>query len=216
MTRTGSKGRPNKKDRLRKMMRETPELPLLYSTLVELVDRSPADAPAGDRTAAIMGAIFIEIALRTAISQHLTRDETDPNHARLFDSDEAPYREFAGRVRLARALGIIDEITFKQLESIRLIRNAFAHTLRHLEFKMEEVAAFFEDFTVNAYDEAVSQWVFARSPKPSVLASLPSSAASRHSFVFQIFKHFVYLMNYPHLDPDGKTIFDAVMREPSE
>ena len=33
--------------------------------------------------------------------------QDDPEFNYLFDSDDAPYRDFAGRIRLARALGIM-------------------------------------------------------------------------------------------------------------
>jgi hypothetical protein len=90
--------------------------------------------PSHDRSAAIVGATIIEYALKKAICLHLKPDPNDPNFNYLFDSDEAPYREFAGRLRLAKALGILSQNDFDKLEAIRHIRNAFAHTLSPIDF----------------------------------------------------------------------------------
>jgi hypothetical protein len=81
----------------------------MYAILFGLVDPLSQENPAKDRTAAIVGATFLEYALKQAIIRYFKRDNIDRGIDYLFDLDQAPYRGFAGLTRLARALGIIDQ-----------------------------------------------------------------------------------------------------------
>ena len=94
--------------------------------LLELIG-PPTQEAQYDRMAAIVGATFLEYGLRKCIKYHLKPDPVDTDYNYLFSQDDAPYRDFASLNRLARALGIISVRDYEQLETIRHIRNVFAH-----------------------------------------------------------------------------------------
>ena len=131
-----------------------------------------------DRTAAIGATNFLEFALRKAICLHFAPDPRDANFNYLFENDEAPYREFAARTRLARALGIITFEQFEQLEAIRHIRNAFAHTMDMIDFDVPEVAALCAGLT---------------SEKLIPSADFP---VNRQAFVIAVINFYLLLTNY--------------------
>jgi hypothetical protein len=171
---------------------------MLFEILIGLADDAWREDPAKDRTAAIMGATFLEHALRQAIEHHLKTDPDDPKHGYLFDSDEAPYKELASRLRLARALGVITKNDFDQMELIRLIRNAFAHSIDRITFSTLEIAAYFDDFDIDYSSEPVSQWLSIMSPTYNTLGAIPSHHACRMTFVYIIFKFYWKLITGPH------------------
>jgi hypothetical protein len=97
--------------------------------------------PHYDRMAAIVSAAFLEYGLKKAIKTHLKPDKDDPDYNYLLSQDDAPYRDFAALNRLARALGIIDATEYDHLETIRHIRNVFAHGMDHsLTFDSPEIS----------------------------------------------------------------------------
>jgi len=51
-----------------------------------------------------------------------------------------PLSTLSSKIVMAHALGIISSDTFKELEKIRKIRNAFAHSLVVLHFHSAEIA----------------------------------------------------------------------------
>lgn len=186
-------------------MRRVPVGEKLYSTLIGLADPLWEENPAKDRTAAIMGATFLEHALRQSISRCFAADEYDPDYNYLFELEDAPYREFAGRVRLARALGIVDKSEYDQIEAIRHIRNAFAHTMEDVSFSAPEIAAYFGDLTVLHGDGSITQWLDVMAPKHTILGSMPSVRASRAAFVYAIFHFFWKLTNWFPEKCDGSS-----------
>ena len=58
---------------------------------------------------------------------------------RLFDNF-GPLSNFAGKVLVARALDIVPSEVYEELEKIRRIRNAFAHSSKSWDFESEEIA----------------------------------------------------------------------------
>jgi len=120
-------------------MRAVPEGQVIFDALIGLGELAWQPDPHRDRTAAIMGVTFLEY---------------DPEFNYLFAGDEAPYRELAGRIRLARALGINSKDYYYQLEAIRLIRNAFAHTMAEISFQTEEISAYCDDLNLLEESEA--------------------------------------------------------------
>ena len=58
--------------------------------------------------------------------------------SRLFD-DYGPLNNFAAKIDMARALGLIDVETYTDLRAIQAIRNTFAHAAGHLNFKSPEI-----------------------------------------------------------------------------
>jgi hypothetical protein len=88
-------------------------------------------SPEYDRAAAIISTTFLEYGLKKCIKTHLKPDPSDPDFTYLFSQDDAPYRDFGTLIRLARALAVIRPSDYGHLETIRRIRNAFAHSMDH-------------------------------------------------------------------------------------
>jgi hypothetical protein len=89
-----------------------------------------------DRGACILMATNVEIALNRAVFRVLEWDETTYGH---LTSAEGPAGSFAQKIHLGRALRIYGEDTQHNLDYIRLIRNAFAHTHAPISFETKEV-----------------------------------------------------------------------------
>jgi|SRR5271165_484933 len=53
---------------------------------------------------------------------------------KIFRSDGAPLSDLSAKIKLARALGIINEEMRRQLDVIREIRNEFAHSMIDVDF----------------------------------------------------------------------------------
>ena len=144
---TPSKTKKAKKGNLHKLMRRISEGETFFEIFIGLTHNPWTEDASKDRTAAIMGATFLEYALRNSISRKLAPDEDDKDYNYLFDTDDAPFREFASRIRLARAMGIINRHQFNQLEIIRWIRNAFAHTMDRISFLTPEINVYLKTST---------------------------------------------------------------------
>lgn len=109
--------------------------------------RSDADMPMivgmlnteNDRTVALVCSTLIEEALKDAILSRmvqLSRDDSD----KLF-SGYAPLASMSAKTLIAFALGIIGKKTRQNLQTLRAVRNAFAHARAPLTFDTIEVAA---------------------------------------------------------------------------
>jgi DNA-binding MltR family transcriptional regulator len=89
------------------------------------------------RGGAMVAASFLDHFLMQLILVHLERlsaSEVDG----LF-GPERPLGTFSSKIKLARALGLFGPKTAHDLNSIREIRNAFAHGLRKMNFETPEV-----------------------------------------------------------------------------
>lgn len=186
-----------KRNALIALMRKVPDGKTIFSTLIGLGDNFWDISADRDRTAAIMGAAFLEYALKKAITTHLKHDPADPNFDYLFDSDEAPYRDFSSRIRLARAIGVISKEEQEQLDVIRHIRNTFAHSMENITFHTAAVAAYFDDLKILDDSDGYKILVETFSPKTTLLGMMPSSRASRITFAHAVFMFYWKLINYP-------------------
>jgi DNA-binding MltR family transcriptional regulator len=63
-------------------------------------------------------------------------------YGRLFGSFR-PLQSFSSKIVMARALGIITKEVYEELEKIRQLRNAFAHSPDLLHFESKEIAPLF-------------------------------------------------------------------------
>jgi hypothetical protein len=90
-----------------------------------------------DRSAAILGGAFIDLALEDAIKT-LLADKKVKNEGTLFEllfnTANSPLSSFSAKIDLALALELIGPHTYDDLHIIRRIRNEFAH---HLNIKDE-------------------------------------------------------------------------------
>jgi DNA-binding MltR family transcriptional regulator len=179
-----------------RLISSVPDGQTIFTTIMGFSDNFWELSPEKDRAAAIMGATFIEHALKRAIITKFAPDSEDPEFSYAFDSGEAPYRELASRIRLARALGIIDKNQYDNLESIRNIRNVFAHSMENLTFSTPQISAYF-DGIVKFNEDNLMLLVEAFAPKLSFINALPSSNPSRMVFAQAVFLYYWKLMTYP-------------------
>ena len=120
--RRNKKKQSNPIEALRKLARAPAEIEQLERTYHEMFRTR------NDRGAAILLGTFVEDALQQAMEQHDA----------LFGSN-SPLGNFANKIRVAFALDIIEPETFDNLNRIRVIRNAFAHSKIHISFKTKQV-----------------------------------------------------------------------------
>jgi len=92
-----------------------------------------------DRSEALVRGALVEDALQRAILNRM-RALDAPDGRRLFGPN-APLSSFYGQIAVAYAIKIIGPRTRDDLDCIREIRNAFAHTISRIEFTTPEVAA---------------------------------------------------------------------------
>ncbi len=92
-----------------------------------------------DRSAVIVTGIFVENALREAITARLHR-LTKKQLSQLFEGT-APLTSFSSKIRIGYALGVFENQARDNLDLIRRIRNAFAHARRPISFRSHQVIA---------------------------------------------------------------------------
>jgi hypothetical protein len=116
------------------------DLPHQMPTDIEF-ERLIADMDALDARAAalIMGAL-IDNLLEYAIFHNFV-DLTEPQFNSLFRDPTAPLTSFAAKTALAHALGVFGNEFKKQLDTVRAIRNTFAHTILPIDFDHPPVSA---------------------------------------------------------------------------
>ncbi len=91
-----------------------------------------------DRGACILMATNVELALDSAIFRVLESDKETRGH---LTSSEGPMATLAQKIHLGRALRVYGPDTQHNLDYIRLIRNAFAHSHAPISFETKEVKA---------------------------------------------------------------------------
>ncbi len=93
-----------------------------------------------DRAAALIVVALLEDALKTAITTHFAPVE-DNAIDQLFGGglEDVPLGSFSARIRLGYVLGIYGPDMRADLETIRLVRNVFAHSRHLLDFTSSEV-----------------------------------------------------------------------------
>lgn len=118
---------------LKALSRRVPEGEELYEILFGLTAPGERGA-AGDRTAAIAASAFVEHGLQQAILTHFRADISNSDKRELFTDPYAPLSGFSAKIVVARSLGILTKNEKEELDTIRNIRNAFAHSMIHIEF----------------------------------------------------------------------------------
>lgn len=92
----------------------------------------------GARGCVLAGTSFIEDVLQGAVAYrfgHLSAKELKD----LFEGT-APLSTYSAKIKIAYAMGIIGKRTRHDLEKLRELRNAFAHSTRRLTFDLPEIA----------------------------------------------------------------------------
>ena len=91
-----------------------------------------------DRAVALIRSALVEAALERALLNRM-RPLNSADRRRLFGLD-APLSSFAGKTAIAYAIRLIGSSTRDDLDCVREIRNAFAHTIIYIDFSTKEVA----------------------------------------------------------------------------
>ena len=91
-----------------------------------------------DRVAAVACAAFVDDMLGVALSARFVRLGKEWED-RIFTGPSAPLATFSSKIRLGFALGLYGPLTCADLDLIRNIRNAFAHTADPIKFVDPEI-----------------------------------------------------------------------------
>jgi DNA-binding MltR family transcriptional regulator len=126
---------PSKLKRLTKMQ---PSLNEAWITFNEFLDSTFTQTSSSyDRVVGIMCAEILAQMLESVIITHfVTLDSEERNQ--LFDNN-GQLSSFAAKINIGYALGIYGAEAKNDLNQIRDIRNAFAHTKTHIDFNIPEV-----------------------------------------------------------------------------
>jgi DNA-binding MltR family transcriptional regulator len=89
------------------------------------------------RAGAMVASAFLDEILKALILLHM-ESLSDSEIEALFEP-ERPLASFSSKIKVARALGIIGPKTSHDLNLMREIRNAFAHSLRKMSFETPSV-----------------------------------------------------------------------------
>jgi hypothetical protein len=123
---------PKKKASLHDLSREIPPIDEVSALVTSLVDMEA-------RAAALIMASILDNFLESAISACFVKLSSTKFNT-LFRDRQAPFSSFSNKISVAHALGVYDDSTRAQLDSIRSIRNAFAHTMQPIDFDHPVVA----------------------------------------------------------------------------
>jgi len=117
---------------LKRMMRDTPGSDEIKAILADLFSEKNDQAFAVTIAAILDG--VVERTVRKKLVCLNKREEKE-----LFDGT-GPLATFSARIRIGYALGLFDRFIRDDLETIREIRNAFAHTKKVISFDSAEVS----------------------------------------------------------------------------
>jgi DNA-binding MltR family transcriptional regulator len=93
----------------------------------ELIDES-------DRGCVLVGAAILEQRLEDIFRQQFAINQIPSKiQSDLFNSN-GPLSTFSSKIKLAYSFGLIDKSVFQDLETIRKVRNEFAHTSEQVDF----------------------------------------------------------------------------------
>ena len=91
-----------------------------------------------DRASMILAASFLDDALKYRLSKKFCFIPTDSDLAYCFRF-EGPLGTFSSRLEIATLFGVIDDSTYQQLDIIRELRNACAHSKQPISFKTDRI-----------------------------------------------------------------------------
>lgn len=91
-----------------------------------------------DRSAAIIGGAFLEDLLEHMLRYFFIKNR---KHDEIFFEGNGVLGTFSSKISLTYRLGLISECEYQTLETIRAIRNRFAHELTDLKFDEQSISA---------------------------------------------------------------------------
>ena len=110
--------------------------PLRYTDLIKALTDSTDKS---DQALALLDATMVERMLERVILSRMTRLKRK-QRMDLFEG-MAPLSTFSAKIKMAHALAILGPKTVADIEIIKDIRNAFAHSFHSLTFNRKEIAA---------------------------------------------------------------------------
>jgi DNA-binding MltR family transcriptional regulator len=93
----------------------------------------------GAHTTVILGTALVEAALQMALRVRMYSGMSVADEASLFDGD-GPLATFSAKIRMGFAFEVVNEEMRAELNRLRDIRNAFAHSKYFLKFETQEVS----------------------------------------------------------------------------
>ena len=100
--------------------------------------REEAEETKNDRGAAILHATNLENTLESALASYLSIARSRQEEIFGFNG---PLGTFSDKISMAQAIGIIGPVSRSNFDIIRVVRNAFAHTMRPISFSDEQISA---------------------------------------------------------------------------
>ncbi|GMO96259.1 MltR family transcriptional regulator [Bradyrhizobium sp. TM239] len=162
----------------------------------EELDRALHDIDASpDRAAAIVAAAFIERHLELALKARLVQDDT---YLKDMFRSSGPLGSFSSKIRMAYLLGICSKETTRDLETIKNIRNAFAHDVLIAGFdnqRINDLTENLENATVNlvirivGHDDVPPQMAFPKEASTSRERFIRASQILMFQFVTNKKRH---------------------------
>jgi hypothetical protein len=146
---SGSKGKPKPK------LRDLSQQPLTAEEQSVLLDALTAKTP--PIVVAILGAVLVEHELESSLRRKLPRKD-DKTWLEMLD-ERGPYSTFSRKILAGHALRIYDQKIQTNLDIVRTIRNAFAHSKRVIDFNHPLVMAQLARVAVPAFNKKRFQFI---------------------------------------------------------
>lgn len=108
-----------------------------------------------DRGAALVGAALVDNRLESLLRNHL--DSSSVSEDLLTGGPTAVLGSFSARIKTCYALGLITKLEYEECETIRRVRNAFAHKLHGLSFADQQVTDWCRNLKASPISEAVAR-----------------------------------------------------------
>lgn len=123
--------------RLKKLLSEIPTDRITRGLMIALQQHNTAMS---DRSIAIMGSSLVEKSLEISIRSRFA-PITEPDRLGIFSYDyNGPLADFSSRIKVGFALGLFGPKTRVDLDHVRTVRNAFAHSVQFLSFDTKEIS----------------------------------------------------------------------------
>lgn len=134
---------------------------------------------ANDRASAVVLGSMVESSLTTFLTRKVRQNLNRVQKRRLFDY-EGPLGTFSAKIILAYAMELIGQVTCHDLDLIRIIRNEFAHSRRHLGFDTTQTINICKHLKYPNLSGAFMQFTSVKSAAAQLDAANLSDARTRY------------------------------------
>jgi hypothetical protein len=140
--------------RLQALVDQIPEDDVIWDAL-NIVEEA---GPSFDYSIALIGAAYVEKALEIAILTSFVKLTPKEYNALFKYENRGPLSDLSSRIKIAYALDIIGPQSRDDLDHVRQVRNAFAHSPQPLDFDTQEVVAICDLFNTHPRLGILSRW----------------------------------------------------------